>query len=67
MRRSRYSQEQIIGILKEDQTGIGVADLGPAIRTRFPTPPNRNFNLRCDMTPLNSAISMRSDLGPKPP
>ena len=27
MRRSRYSQEQIIGILKEHQAGIGVAEL----------------------------------------
>jgi len=27
MRKSRYSQEQIIGILKEHQAGIGVAEL----------------------------------------
>jgi putative transposase len=27
MRESRFSEEQIIGILKEHQTGIGVADL----------------------------------------
>ena len=27
MRKSRYSQEQIIGILKEHQAGIGVSEL----------------------------------------
>ena len=27
MRKSRYSQEQIIGILKEHQAGIGAAEL----------------------------------------
>ena len=27
MRRSRFSEEQIIGVLKEHETGAGVADL----------------------------------------
>ena len=27
MRRSRFSEEQIIGILKEPQAGLGVAEL----------------------------------------
>ena len=50
------------------RTVAGLAtDLRPYIRSRFPNPPNRNYNLRFEIAPFNRDISKRSDLGLKHP
>ena len=66
---SMCGQTATIGRIDQGcQRTIAIADgLGPEIRSRFPNPPNRNFNLRFDMAPVILYISMRYDLRLKHP
>jgi hypothetical protein len=47
MKRSRFSEEQIIGILKEHQAGMSAADLCP--KNPPPDRPNPAFHRRAQL------------------